>query len=247
MAPDLDIASLCAEIAQSYSPCDVSDALLKLHVPYAGYLRDISPIPTRHGSTARLVAPISTVLFVDTAHTPGTQYDGLIVPPESNVPSDKHFTDVAPSGSVVLLQQPTHQIAALVGDIVATRYKVRGVKGCVIDGRARDIVGCGQVCKDGGFQCWSKALTSPGTSLQAKPWAVDVPLKIGDVVVKPGDVLVADEAEMVCCVIPREKLAEVVRLLPVHKEADDGLMDDVRRGMGFKEAIQRWPKHYSNH
>ncbi|KIX94018.1 uncharacterized protein Z520_10355 [Fonsecaea multimorphosa CBS 102226] len=247
MPQDLDIASICAEIARSYSPCDVSDALLKLHVPWAGYLRDISPIPARHGSSNRLVAPISTVVFVDTAHAPGTQYDGIIVPPESNLPNDKHFSDVAPAGSVVLLQQPSHQIAALVGDIVATRYKVRGVRGCFIDGRARDVVGCGELCKDGNFQCWAKSLSSPGTSLQGRPWAVDVPIKIGDVVVEPGDVLVADEAEMVCCVIPRAKLKEVMELLPVHKEADDGLLDDVRGGMGFKEAIKRWPKHYSNH
>ncbi|OAL39846.1 hypothetical protein AYO20_00758 [Fonsecaea nubica] len=249
MSPNLDIPSICAQIARDYSPCDVSDALLKLHVPAAGYLRDISPFPAahQHGSPGRLVAPISTVLFVDNAHTPGTQYDGMMVPAESNLPHDKHFTDVAPAGSVVLMQQPSHQIAALLGDIVATRYKLRGVKGCIIDGRARDRVGCGELCKDGSFQCWSKALTSPGTSLEAKPWAVDVPIKIGGVVVAPGDVLVADEAEMVCCVIPRARLHEVMELLPVQKEADDGLLEDVKRGMGFKEAIKRWPKHYSNH
>ncbi|OQV09489.1 hypothetical protein CLAIMM_13606 [Cladophialophora immunda] len=247
MSHDLDISSICAEIARSYSPCDVSDALLKLHVPSAGFLRDISPIPARHGSRGRLVAPISTVLFVDNAHTPGVQYDGLIVPPEPNIPHDKHFSDVASAGSVVLMQQPAHQIAALLGDIVATRYKVRGVRGCFIDGRSRDVVGCGELCQDGTFQCWSKALSSPGTSLQGKPWAVDVPIKIGDVVVEAGDVLVADEAEMVCCVIPRARLNEVVALLPVHKEADDGLLEDVKGGMGFKEAIKRWPKHYSNH
>jgi len=247
MSNEPDIPSICAEIAKLYSPCDVSDALLKLNVPAAGYLRDISPIPTLHGSTNRLVAPISTVLFVDKAHASGNGYDGLLVPSESNLPDDKHFSDVAPAGSVVLLQQPVHQVAALVGDIVATRYKVRGIKGLFADGQTRDIVGCAEVCKDGSFQCWGKALTSPGTSLEAKPWAVDVPIKIGDVVVNPGDLLVADEAERVCCVIPRDKLTEVMELLPVHKEADDGLLEDVRGGMGFKEAIQRWPKHYSNH
>lgn len=197
--------------------------------------------------TNRLVAPISTVLYVDNAHVPGTQYEGIMVPSEPKLPTDKHFSDVAPPGSVVLMQQPSHQIAALLGDIISTRYKVRGVKGCFVDGRSRDIVGCGELCNDGNFQCWAKALTSPGTSLQAKPWAVDVPLKIGDVVVKPGDLLVADQAEMVCCVIPREKLTQVLELLPVHKEADDGLLEDVRGGMDFKEAIKRWPKHYSNH
>ena len=247
MSDSLDIPSICAEIAQSYSPCDVSDALLKLGVPYAGYLRDISPIPTRHGSSDRLVAPISTVLFVDNNHTPGAQYNGMITPSETNLPGDKHFTDFANAGSVVLMQQPSHQIAALMGDIVATRYKVRGIRGCFIDGRARDIVGCGELCRNAGFQCWSKALTSPGTSLQAKPWAVEVAIKVGEVVVLPGDILVADEAEMVCCVIPREMLGKVMELLPMHKEADDGVLEDIRGGMGFKEAIKRWPKHYSNH
>ena len=72
-------------------------------------------------------------------------------------------------------------------------------------------------------------------------------MKIGDVIVKPGDVLVADEGEMVCCVIPREKLGEVLDLLPMHKEADDGLLADVQGGMGFKDAIKNWPKHYSIH
>ena len=250
MSDKLDVPSACAEIAKSYSPCDVSDALLKLKVPSAGFLRDIIPLPTRHDAAGkRLVAPISTLLFVDSKHHPGTGYDGLVVPLESNLPDlkDKHFSDIAPKGSVVLMQQPPHQVAALLGDIIATRYKVRGIKGCFIDGRSRDIVGCNEVCKDGTFHCWAKGLTSPGTSLEAKPWAVDVPIKIGDVVVEPGDILVADEAERVCCVIPQDKLAEVMELLPKHKEADDGLMKDIQGGMDFKEAIARWPNHYSIH
>jgi regulator of RNase E activity RraA len=187
------------------------------------------------------------VLFVDKDHKPGSNYDGLLVPEQSNLSPDKHFSDAAPQGSIVVMQQPTHQVAALLGDIVATRYKVRGIKGIVTDGRTRDVVGCGELCKDGKFQCWAKAVTSPGTSLEAKPWAVDVPLKIGKVEVKPGDLLVADEGEMACCVIPRDKLEGVMGLLQKHKEADDGLLKDIQNGMDFKTAIKRWPNHYSNH
>ena len=76
---------------------------------------------------------------------------------------------------------------------------------------------------------------------------MDVPLRIGKAVVKPGDIIVADEGEMACCVIPREKLDEVLQLLPVQKEADDGLLNDVTNGMDFNSALKRWPKHYSNH
>jgi regulator of RNase E activity RraA len=187
------------------------------------------------------------VLFVDNNHKPGDEYGHIIVPKDSNLPSDKHFSDIAPAGSVVIMQQPIHQVAALLGDIVATRFKVRGVKAVVTDGRTRDVVGCGELCKDGNFQCWAKAVTSPGTSLEGKPWAVDVPLQIGNVVVRPGDLIVADEGEMVCCVIPKDKIPSVMELLPKHKEADDGLLEDVQNGMDFKTAIKRWPNHYSNH
>ncbi|KAK5175551.1 uncharacterized protein LTR77_000690 [Saxophila tyrrhenica] len=247
MSESQDIESVCETIEKDYSPCDVSDALLKLGIPSAGYLRDIVPLPTRLGSHTRIVAPISTVLFVDKTHKPGSTYRGLDVPSETNLPPDKHFTDIAPSGSAVIMQQPSHQTAALVGDIVATRFKVRGISSIVIDGRVRDVVGCGELCKDDKLQVWSKAISSSGTSLEAKPWAVDVPLRIGEVVVKPGDVLVADEGEMVCCVIPKERLGDVMGLLPKHKKADDGLLQDVQNGMGFKEAIKRWPGHYTNH
>ncbi|KAK3056788.1 hypothetical protein LTR09_002581 [Extremus antarcticus] len=217
MSQDSDTEAICEIIRKDYSPCDVSDALLKLGVPSAGYLRDIVPLPTHLGSRTRIVAPISTVLFVDKSHSPGSTYPGLSVPSESNLPADKHFSDIAPQGSIVILQQPPHHIAALLGDIVATRYKTRGIRAVVSDGRARDVVGIGELCKDDTFGCWAKAISSVGTSLEAKPWAVDVELRIGEVVVKAGDLMVADEGETVCCVIPRERVGEVVGLLPRHK------------------------------
>ena len=196
------------------------------------------------------MAPISTVLFVDKHHVPSTPVDGMpTLPAQSNLPKDKHWTDVAPSGSVVLMQQPPSQIVGLVGDIVATRYKVRGVRGCFVDGRTRDISGIASIVKEakGDFTAWSRALTSVGTSLEAKPWAVDVPIKIGAVEVQAGDIMVADESEGVCCVIPQGKLDDALKLLPGHKEADDGLLAEVQGGMAFGEAIKRWPGHYSNH
>jgi regulator of RNase E activity RraA len=79
----------------------------------------------------------------------------------------------------------------------------------------------------------------------AKPWAVDIPLQIGDLQVKPGDILVADEGEMACCVIPRDKLDAVMELLPTQKEADDGFYNDIKNGMDIKSSLKRWPKHYS--
>jgi regulator of RNase E activity RraA len=147
-------------------------------------------------------------------------------------------------GSIVLLQQPSGQIVALLGDIIATRFKVRGIVGAVVDGRMRDTVGCGELCADGNFAVWSKGLSTVGTSLEAKPWAMDIPVQIGGVTVRPGDFAVLDEAEKGIVVIPKEKLAEVAELLPGLKEADDAVLRDVREGVDLKEAFQRHRGHY---
>ena len=146
----------------------------------------------------------------------------------------------------MVMQQPPEQSVALLGDIVATRLKHRGLLGAVIDGRARDVVSCGELCKDGSFQVWSKALSSVGTSMEAKPWAVDVPITVGGVQVSPGDVLCADEGENVVCVIPKDKLQEVADLLPKLKKADDGVLADVQKGVDFLTALKNYPDHYSN-
>lgn len=145
------------------------------------------------------------------------------------------------------MQQPPEQTVAVLGDIVATRYKTRGVVGAVIDGRCRDVVSCGQLCKDGIFQVWSKGLSSVGTSLEAKPWAVDIPVQIGGVEVKPGDVFCGDEGERIACVIPGNLLEKVVEILPGLKEADDAVLSDVKKGMDLKSAFAGHPGHYTNH
>ena len=145
-----------------------------------------------------------------------------------------------------MLQQPPSQICALLGDIVATRFKVRGVAGAIVDGRVRDIAGCGELCSDGKFAVWSKRLSTVGTSLEAKPWAVDVPIQVGGVVVRPEDYAVLDEAEKGIVVIPKEKLEEVAALLPELIKADDAVLRDVQAGIGMKEAFQKHRGHYAN-
>ncbi|KAK4554228.1 hypothetical protein LTR86_008756 [Recurvomyces mirabilis] len=228
MADKTKVETICEDIKSKYSPCDVTQ------------------IPSRSQGHNRIVAPISTVLFVPKNQQPvfplWTQGPAW----ESNISKDKHWTDYPTPGTIVVMQQPPEQSVALLGDIVATRLKYRGLLGAVIDGRARDVVSCGELCKDGSFQIWSKALSSVGTSMEAKPWAVDVPITIGGVQVSPGDVLCADEGEGVICVIPNDRLQEVADLLPKLKKADDGVLADVQKGEDFLTALKNYPDHYSN-
>jgi regulator of RNase E activity RraA len=206
------------------------------------------PTPHENSPSCRIIAPISTVLFVPNDYQgerpSGSGETGIDTPAETNVSKDKHWTDMPAPGSIVLLQQPSGQIVALLGDIIATRFKVRSMVGVIVDGRMRDVAGCGELCADGKFSVWSKSLSTVGTSLEAKTWAVDIPVQVGGVTVRPGDFAVLDEAEKGIVVIPKEKLAEVAELLPGLKEADDAVLRDVRDGVDLKEAFQRHRGHY---
>ncbi|RMY61486.1 hypothetical protein D0864_12929 [Hortaea werneckii] len=270
MSVDPEIEAKCKEISTNYSACDVSDALLKLKIPQAGFLPDILPLNNNNDNspnpkpTTTIVAPLSTVLFVPKtpSSTGGTT---PAIPQESNIPQDKHWTDLPAPGTIVLLQQPRGQICAVCGDILGTRLKVRGVRGIVADGRsryrdsanrrvppARAAVARGG--RGGEFTVWSRGTSTVGTGLAAQAWCVDVPLSVSDdsatssgasssetetLQVRPGDIIVCDEGERGSVVIPLAKLDEVLKLLPGLKEADEKCIADVEGGVDVRETFRR--------
>jgi regulator of RNase E activity RraA len=117
---------------QQYTACDISDALLKLKVPGAGFLADLNLYSQPEaGLGPRTIAPASTVLFVPKGETPEQL--------ASNIPTGKHWADLTPPGSFVILKQPDGQHNAVCGGIMAWRMMILGAKGVVVVGRARDI------------------------------------------------------------------------------------------------------------
>lgn len=77
-----------------------------------------------------------------------------------------------------------------------------------------------------------------GSGLEAKPWALDVPITIRGLTIKPGDIIFSDPAEGIVS-IPQEKLDEVIELVPKLVEADDKVKEDVLAGSTVKEAFAK--------
>lgn len=130
---------------------------------------------------------------------------------------------------------------------MVTRLLKRQIIGVVADGRIRDVRSCKEICIQTDFQLWSRGCSAAGPSLEAKPWAVDIPLRIGETEIKPGDILCADEEDGVLVVIPHHLLLEVYRLLPVLKEASERVLNDVGAGFSLVDAVRRSPNFYSNY
>jgi len=69
------------------------------------------------------------------------KYDTNTLAPDSPyaVPKGSHWADVTEADTVLVIEQPLGQTCAAVGGIMATRMKMRGLKGCVVSGRVRDL------------------------------------------------------------------------------------------------------------
>lgn len=116
-----------------YTSCDIADALLKLSIPNAGFLPDLSLRTSHHPSTP-IIAPASTVIFASK-----TNPEANANLPDGNIPKGVHYVDLTVKGTIVVTQQPEGQCCAVLGGIMALRMKKCGAEGVVVLGRVRDL------------------------------------------------------------------------------------------------------------
>ncbi|GME27693.1 hypothetical protein BKCO1_1000354 [Neofusicoccum parvum] len=220
------MSSAKLDLLAKYTACDISDALLKLDVPGAGFIPDI-------GSTVHF-APKTTSSFPNPI---GSN-------PELKEPADKDASKIAPGtpyadlvnpSTIVVLSQPEGQSCAVVGGINGVRMEQLGAKGVLVSGRVRDL----ETLKGLKIPVWSKGTSSVGAGAQTKAYAVGYPVELGDVTVVSGDIIMLDPDENSAVVIPKDKVDAVLELVPKLTEADEKCMADVLAGGTVKEAFAK--------
>lgn len=132
--------------------------------------------------------------------------------------------DLARPGDVVVIDTSGSQMTAVLGDLVSTKARHRGIAGFVVDGLVRDIAGIRGL---GDFTVFARGVTPIGP-LHRGPGEIGYPISAGGVVVCPGDVIVGDINGVV--VVPGAIAVELLERLRSRKAADADYTAAVARG-----------------
>jgi len=119
------------------------------------------------------------------------------------------------------------------GEVLTCAAKMRGVAGVIIDGAARDV----DACQEMGFPILARGIvpiTARGRVIQED---FNCLIRLGDVQVRPGDILVGDINGVV--VIPPEKIEEVLIEAEMIMEKEENIKKDILSGFDIMEVDKK--------
>jgi len=195
----------------------ISDALDRLGI--AGQCFGIAPLDPRF----RLAGRAFTIKYRPTGHVDrGTVGD---------------YIDDVPPGSVIVLDNGGRLDATVWGDILTFVANKRGIAGTVIHGVCRDVARA----LDLSYPLFTRGRYMRTGKDRVEVDAMHVPVSLGEVQVRPGDILVGDADGLVA--IPQVREAEVLEEAERIEQAEQAIEREVAGGKTLVEARQTFRYH----
>ena len=142
----------------------------------------------------KIAGPAVTVLEGPTDET---------VPPQHALDA----IDESPAGSVVVISIGAEANVAIWGGLMTAGAVANGHEAAVLDGAVRDLT---EIRRDFDFPVFSRSVSPGSTVGRYKTLSRNEPVRVGDVLVHPGDIIVGDVDGVV--VVPREQAQAVLKL-----------------------------------
>lgn len=141
----------------------------------------------------------------------------------------------APEDSIVAYETHDDEAAHL-GELSTTALEAGGCRGVVIDGGCRDLAHI----LDQGFPVFTRYRTPKDAPPRWRLTDWDVPIRVGDVEIRPGDVLVGDIDGVVC--VPGDVAEEVLERAEATVDTEDEIRELVEDGVDPLAAFEEHGK-----
>jgi len=193
---------------QQVSACNVSDACDRLAI--AGAVHGILPLfpcakIVGHAATLKLTKPGGSVT-------------------QSPVTGTLEAIATGGAGAVLVIDCRDNPTVNCFGGIAGATANWTGLVGCVGDGVMRDV----DEYKGYGLPVYAKGIVQQSLRGRSVCEGYGIPVEIGGVRVKPGDLVFADDNGVV--VVPRARVEEVLQIALAIKATEDRLVAEIRGG-----------------
>ena len=138
--------------------------------------------------------------------------------------------DIAKPGDIVVVDAGNSIMNGIVGDLISTKAKHRGISAFVIDGLIRDL----DDVQASGLPVFARGVCPIGP-LHRGPGEINYPISCGGIVVNPGDIVVGDGDGIV--VVRKEFAEEVLSRLHTHSESVADYEKNVKAGNFSNEWV----------
>ena len=147
------------------------------------------------------------------------------------------YIDDVPSGSVVVLDNSGRTDCTVWGDILTGVASRRGIAGTVINGVCRDVARARSI----GYPVFSRGSFMRTGKDRVEVDRMDVPVSLGEVQVRPGDILVGDGDGVV--VIPRIHEDAVLAAATEIERTERAIEAEAATGTRLAEARSKFRYH----
>lgn len=132
--------------------------------------------------------------------------------------------DIVQPGDVIVIDAGSSSMNGVLGDLISTKAKHRGVVGFIIDGLVRDV----PAIKEIGMPVYARGITPIGP-LHRGPGEINFPISCGGIVVNPGDIILGDECGVI--VIRQDFAAELLERVTKQRDSLKAYVEKVRQGI----------------
>jgi 4-hydroxy-4-methyl-2-oxoglutarate aldolase len=147
------------------------------------------------------------------------------------------FLDEVEAGQVVVLDNGGRTFGTVWGDIMTVYAQKKGIAGTVIDGICRDLPRILALK----YPIFTRGRWMVTGKDRVEVDGIQVPVAIGDVQVKPQDIVVADDSGVV--VVPSERAEEVWKIAREIEEAEQKILELLEKGFTLREARKEMGYH----